>query len=92
MVYDYDGADGPVFCGFLMERMDGALSDLLANGSFRDLLEARGFAETGAAEALLHVLCEVLPCVAVLHALGVVHRDLHAGNILVKVHKWRLKY
>jgi serine/threonine protein kinase len=35
--------------------------------------------------AVLHVLCEVLPGVAILHALGLVHRDMHPGNILMKV-------
>jgi serine/threonine protein kinase len=73
-VYEDKEVDDPVFCGFLMERMDGSFGESLPSWPSENVVQD-----------VLYVLCQVLPCVAVLHALGLVHRDLHCGNFLLKV-------
>lgn len=76
LVYDY-GQSPPRFAGFLMELMDGTLHDYLEGFAVRHS-EAAG----QRACAVVGLLCDLLEGLSVLHGLGLVHRDLHAGNVL----------
>lgn len=76
---DYD-VSPPRFSGFLMELMDGTLYDHLKSNTPSDD-EAKPPERW--VRRVVAILCDVLEGLSLLHTLGLAHRDLHAGNVLL---------
>lgn len=73
-MYDYTNPQEPEFCGFLAELMDGSLAQYLKETQNSDSI----------GNAVMSMLYDIMEGVAMLHAVGLVHRDLHCGNLLRK--------
>lgn len=67
-VFDYDANND----SYLMEKCDCNLYDYLENNPFRD------------DQLILQVIEELLHGMKEVHEVGIIHRDLHLGNILIK--------